>query len=378
MEINPGSNEPPRFLPHTEPFVHIIADERDVDIQDRLDVETYASQLLGLVWHTAVGDAETELKLYRELLHYLENRGNQRAATVLATLANIADTETMRSEAADTMATLPAAPQWCFDPVTVVECWCSKDVFEESLTLVCITESGGVRSGVVVILDNDFPPLGPMITDVYGTTEPDAVVESLREADAGSFTLPVERVSTPNVMTKLWSALCELDDEAAHIDVESPLLLLRAMLRHRCRISGVATSEGRVPTMPSAAEVKRVLNAFLSSPHAQTLPRNEEVVAALELILAFHLPTGLRVGPRLSRTFLHEWVPEELEADDDMLPVLAPVLAAFNTWVAMDLGLSREAIGIIEQQTRHCEQHFREDIPDYDADAPPDWPGLFE
>lgn len=349
-----------------------------MDIDSRIDVETYASNLLGVIWHTAAGDVETQHGIYAELLQYLRQRADPRASAVLATLGYLADTEAMRTEAETARSDLPAPPQWPFAGIAVSECWCSADVFEESLTLVCVTESAGVRSGLVVILDNDFPPLGPMITDAYVTSEPDEVVASLREASTGEFTRQPERIAPHTAMSKLWSALCELDDEAAHIDPESPLMLLRALLRHRCRIVGVDTGGAREPEMPSAADVKRVLNAFLSSPDAQTLPRNEEVVAALELILAFHLPTGLRVGPRLSRTFLHEWVPEELEADDDMLPVLASVLSTFNGWVARDLGLGDEAIGAIARQVSHCEQHFRDDIPDYDADAPPDWPGLFE
>lgn len=368
----------------------MFAEVDQLTLSDRLEVETFVSQLLGTIRLVAEGNSDAESQLGSEFVSYLARRADPKAMAILAALRTLAPTPALRNSAANLLESLSSSgaqvPPWHNTPMRVIECWQGSDVFEESITVLWVTQCGETRHGVVVVVDNDCPPIGPVLSDVYVTSTPDEVVEELRQTHTGTLAIPAQRTDPYGTINTMRAGLAELDDELPVQDPESTVLAMRALLAARCRSvtaelpvqQDSIESTGPVPAAPTVGEINRILNAFLSSPEAAVLPRNEDVVAAVELIAAFHLPGGLRVGPSITQTFLHDCVPEELEADDDMLGVLADVLRAFNAWGAKHTGLPPGAAALLDDQTLKCAKHYRQDIPDRGHDIPPDWPGLFE
>jgi hypothetical protein len=359
----------------------MFADFHRVMIDDRLAVETYVSQLLGAIWSVCEGVPEAEYRLCGEFIDYLADRRDPGGAAVLAALSTLAPGRSLRSEARVELEALRdkniPVPAWLRTPVRVTECWVGGDVFAENTTVLCIAEGGNLRHGIVALLDNDSPPSGPQLADVFVTAEPDQVIRALGEPEApGELTMPATRLEPARATELLRAAIagCELTEPE---DRESTVLQLRALLAARCRTVSETPVRPRPPA-PTQGQINRVMNDFLSAPHAALLPRTEALIAAVDLIVGFHLPGGLRVGPAITQTFLHDCVPARVESDNEILTVLVPVLRAFNRWVAGEAGLPAKAVELLDQRTESCALTFRDAIPDSDRDIPPDWPGLFD
>ncbi|MGH8883074.1 MAG: hypothetical protein ACRD0P_37990, partial [Stackebrandtia sp.] len=317
-----------------------------------------------------------------ELVHYLGTRADSRSIAALAALTTLGMSDSVRQAAARTLRAVTrdgtGPPGWYGRGIELTECWRGGDVFGETTTVVCVAEGGVTRHGIVVGVDDDCPPAGPVLSDAFVTVVPDEMIATLsRPRIPGDLAAAPQLLSPRHAAVILSKGLIELDDGAPERDPESALLRLRALLAARCRAVTGGDLVAAAPLPATVVDVNRTLNAFLSSPHSAPLPRTEEVVAAIELIAEFHLPGGLRVGPTVTRTFLHECVPAKLDCDSPVLPLLIDVLRAFNRWAADRVGLDGEAIAVLDTVTRRCAAGFRDRFDEQDRPVPPDWPGLF-
>lgn len=348
-----------------------------VDLDDRLEVETLVSQMLGAITVVCDGAPSCQTRVGCEFVDFLAARGDVPAAAALAALRGLSVVPAVRDSIEVALELLSRRdvhpPHWINARLTLADCWRGGDVFGESSTVVCVVDGDVPRHGLVVQLDDDCPPDGPQVSDIYLTDEPDEVVATLANpAVEPGLASPPTRIP-PRSMARLLAAGLEPTGAGP----QPPTVLgLRALLAARCRL--VSADPTPLDPGPDAAAVNRALNAFLSAPQAVGLPRTEAVVAAFELVAAFHLHGEARVGPGLSRNFLHRYLPGRLDGDCEAVTVVADVLRAYNRWVAADRNLGPAALAVLDRQTSTCAEHFRADIEAADpALPPPDWPGLF-
>jgi hypothetical protein len=334
-----------------------------------LDVELFASGLLGTWWKALPPDQDPDRILAHGAIEHAVERGTPDAMAFLRALSAVGPTEELRHEAtagAETLGTRGVAePPWGarIGRVRVGECWRLADVYGDQASLYCEFAYGDDRHTLIALID--FNHLGGWVKDVWVGPESDEVLTAVRAqvAEAELDLMVLDRVEPASARRLLETGLAATD-ATWEPEVADTFRECRAIALARCRALPVPVP---VPELvsPSAAlvpisdrERQSIVAEFLASQEANGLTDADVSARCARHVVDFgaeHDGKPLRVSPARTELFLHEWLSGPVVLDDSERDAMPAVFVAWTRWAAARTGLPdvavAELIGVAEAYT---------------------------
>jgi hypothetical protein len=338
---------------------------------DPLLVEEVTSDLLGMVWEQTPPDGDPDGPM-TALAAALGRRRDRGSLALLRALAALAPSERVRDRAGAAAGVLAARgvpePAWSqkIGRPALRECWQLADVFGDMVSVLCVFAYGRHRHAVTVLIDRTVGK--PWAKDVL-TIDPAGVgLRHMRTAAAENPQLTVlERVDPGTARQLIETALAGTDQSRLY-EIPESFIENRALALARCRVlpqpaSGPAQAEP-APVPDSWRET--VVTEFLASAEARTLPAGDAVRRSARLIVDFDADVDsgrpLRISPGKVERFLHDWLPSEVELDEDDLAAMPAVLSAFVRWAGGRSDLPPEAVAEVVAVADDHGSHIREEF----------------
>jgi Domain of unknown function (DUF1841) len=320
------------------------------DAADALDAELYVSQLLGAWWGPLESGVGPEVALGGRLVSYAARRRRTGAVALLRAIA-VLGTDREREQAAAAADALVvegvAEPDWVRELGTdrLAEAWTFRDVYGDQERVALVVDRGGIRHGVVFLLDHTFDHA---MLDAYVTSAPSDTFTQLREPALGP--RPVVDQLTPAAAAALLVPALQATDAAVATGAELPIgdgfRWTRAVAAARMRLLPAPPAPVPEPEPMDAVARAAVVNEFLASAEARDLPAEAGAVADLVVEFGSTLDPArpLRVGPFLMDRFLDEVVNGEPMLTEDEEDALPETVRAWARWAGKQAELPEPAL----------------------------------
>jgi len=335
------------------------------ELESALDVELWASQLLGMCWRARselppaeAVEMDAGLVYGRPLLQELTRIGGRGAATAVLGLAELEDGELgcLAKEALDEAGLWARLPQWASEvgESAIVGAAVMRDpVFDDARTVLLESRHpDGATLALGVLIDRN---LGGIAKDVLLADSIDEVAGAMH-AHAGEqpVELVLERIE-PGVAAGLIEDAIEMTDMTWAAPVHDDYWNGRALAVLRCdQTPGVVRPED--PLEMPTAEREALCAEFLASPEGAGFTADGDEAWAVSLAINFAADYAggdpLRWSPVVVELFMADWVPRKVLTTDAFL---AGLPAAIDAWVrfaarkravpAEALELTRAAVG---------------------------------
>src|SRR6266702_5889181 len=344
---------------------------------DPLEVEVFASDLVGAWWKQLPPGEDAEMVFGLGAVDYAARAGTREALALLRALAAVGVTAEQREAASTAAAALAAGgraePPWAgqIGRVRVGECWRLADVYGDQASLLVVFGYGRRRHGLVALVD--FNHLGGWVKDLFVTAEPARTLRELRKAALSEPLARLEQVDPAAARGLLEDGLAATD-ATWQPEVSQELRQYRALALARCRAMPEPARSGEPDREIGEAEREAIVAEFLASSQAGDLPDSDAARRCARLLVDFGADYDggkpLRVSPAKVEGFLLDWVPAKVmldEADRDAMPA---VVTAWVRWAGERTGLPAEAVAELGEVAGDCGAHFAE-VYDEAADASP-------
>jgi Domain of unknown function (DUF1841) len=346
-------------------------------VTDPLEVEVFASGLLGAWWQRLPLAEDAEMVFGTGTVEYAARAGTPAALALLRALA-VPGVRAEQREAASAAAAALAAkgvaePPWAAEigRVRVGECWRLADVYGDQASLLVVFGYGRRRHGLLALVD--FNHLGGWVKDAFVTGEPGATLRELRKAALSEPLATLERVDPAEARRLLEDGL-SATDATWQPEVSQELRQFRALVLARCRAMPAPEGAGETEREVGEPEREAIVAEFLASPHARGLPDAETAGFCARLLVDFSADYDdgrpLRVSPAKVEGFLHDWVPAKVMLDEADLQAMPAVVATWVRWAGERTGLPDVALAELVGVAGECGEHFAE-VYQEAADASP-------
>jgi hypothetical protein len=348
-----------------------------VKVIDPLEVEVFASDLVGAWWRQLPPGEDAEMVFGLGAIDHAARAGTREALALLRALAAVGVTAEQREAASTAAAALAAGgraePPWAgqIGRVRVGECWRLADVYGDQASLLVVFGYGRRRHGLVALVD--FNHLGGWVKDLFVTAEPARTLRELRKATLSEPLTRLEQVDPAAARGLLEDGLAATD-ATWQPEVSQELRQYRALALARCRAMPEPARSGEPDREIGEAEREAIVAEFLASSQAGDLPDSDAARRCARLLVDFGADYDggkpLRVSPAKVEGFLLDWVPAKVmldEADRDAMPA---VVTAWVRWAGERTGLPAEAVAELGEVAGDCGAHFAE-VYDEAADASP-------
>jgi hypothetical protein len=340
-------------------------------VADPLEVEVFASGLLG-AWWKGLPPGEDPDRLFGEgVIGYAARQGGRGALALLRAFQAVGVTVEQREAAAAAAAELAAGgvaePPWApmIGRVRVGGCWRMADVYGDQASLLCVFGYGPREHGLLALLD--FNHLGGWVKDVFLTDQPARALRELRRDVAGSPVTVLEQVE-PAEARRLLEAGFDATEMTWQPEVGEDFRQYRALALARCRaLPEPAEFPAEPAEVPEAAR-EALVAEFLASPQARALPQGGSSAYCARLIVDhgcdYDDGKPLRVSPAKTEIFVHDWVPGKVVLDEADREVMPAVVRAWVRWAAERNHLPAEAVAELVEAADDCAGHFAEAYDD--------------
>ena len=333
---------------------------REVDSLDApLDVELWASHMLGAMWEERMGLPLDEWDDYAltygaPLVEAIADTGAPGARAALTALAAVDDGELgmLAGKLAVALPKLDCDPSWlsCVGETTVTSAAAMREnVFDDGFTVfLAARHATGDSHALGVYIDNN---LGVMAKDIVLTDSIDGVREIMRENPVEDGELSLESIDPAAAAAEIRAAirLTEMTLDPPVADGYAPLRAL-AMLRAD-EVPGVVSRPDREEMPTEARDALR--EEFLSAPEGRAFASDGDEAFAVSLIIDFCADyvdgDPLRWSPMVVELFMADWLPRKVLADEDLLAALPSALDAWVRFAGRKRGIGAEAIETIRE-----------------------------
>src|SRR6266516_3947682 len=207
-------------------------------VTDPLEVEVFASDLVGAWWKQLPPGEDAEMVFGLGAVDYAARAGTREGLALLRALAVVGVTAEQRQTASTAAAALAGAgvaePPWAgqIGRVRVGECWRLADVYGDQASLLMVFDYGRRRHGLVALVD--FNHLGGWVKDLFVTAEPARTLRELRKA---ALSEPLTRLGQvdPAAARGLLEDGLAATDATWQPEVSQELRQYRALALARCR-----------------------------------------------------------------------------------------------------------------------------------------------
>ena len=348
-----------------------------VKVTDPLEVEVFASGLLG-AWWKGLPPGEDPDQLFGEgAIRYAAQQGGREAMALLRAFQAVGVTVEQREAAAAAAAGLAARgvaePPWAsaIGQVRVGECWRMADLYGDQASLLCVFGYGPRKHGLLALLD--FNHLGGWAKDVFLTDEPARALRELRRDVAGSPVTALDQLE-PAEARRLLEAGFDATEMTWQPEVGEDFRRYRALALARCRALPEPAELSAEPTEVPEAAREALVAEFLASPQARALPEDDAAAFCARLIVDhgcdYDGGKPLRVSPAKTEIFVHDWVPRKAVLDGADREVMPAVVRAWVRWAAERNRLPAGAVAELIEAADDCAGHFAE-VYDDPGSAPP-------
>jgi hypothetical protein len=333
-----------------------------------LDVELWASHMLGTMWEQRTGLALNESEDYalvygRPLMEAIARAGAPGARTALTAVAAVDDGELggVARDLADGLPKLDSEPSWlpCVGEATITSAAVMREeVFDDGFTVFLeARHTTGDTHAVGVYIDNN---LGRMAKDILLADSIDRVAEVLRGKPAEGGELSLDRIEPAAAAAEIHAAI-ELTEMIWDAPVSEDYAALRALAMLRAdEVPGVTSLPEREEM--SVAERDDLREEFLSSPEGRGFATDGDEAFAVSLAIDFCADyvdgRPLRWSPVVVELFMAGWVPRKVLADEDLFTTLPSALDAWVRFAGRERGIPEWAIEI----TREAIPRWRDEM----------------
>ncbi len=336
-------------------------------VTDPLEVEVFASELVGAWWQRLPPGEDPETVFGLGVVDHAAHAGTREALALLRALAVVGVTAEQREAASTAAAALAAAgvaePQWAgrIGRVRVGECWRLADVYGDQASLLMVFDYGGRRHGLVALVD--FNHFGGWVKDLFVTAEPARTLRELRKAALSEPLATIEQVDPAAARGLLEDGLAATD-ATWQPEVSQELRQYRALALARCRAMPEPDRAGEPDQEIGEAEREALVAEFLASAQAGDLPDGDAARYCARLLVDFGADYDdgkpLRVSPAKVEGFLLDWVPAKVVLADQDRDAMPSVVAAWVRWAGERTGLAAAALSAVVAVASECGQHFSE------------------
>jgi hypothetical protein len=347
------------------------------ELGSAVDVELWASQLLGMFWRarsdlplTEALEMDAALVYGQPLLSELLRIGGRGAALAILGLAEVEDGELggLAKEALDQAGLWASLPQWASDvgESAIVGAAVMRDpVFDDARTVFLESRHrDGAMLALGVLIDRN---LGGIAKDVLLADSIDEV-ERTMHAHAGEqpVELVLERVE-PGIAAGLIEDAIEMTDMTWGAPVAEDYWHGRALAVLRCdQTPGIVPAED--PTEMPEAERDALRAEFLASPEGAGFAADgdEAWAAALAINFAADYAGGdpLRWSPVVVELFLADWVPRKVFTTPGFVAALPGALDAWVRFAARKRGVPEPAAALTRGAITEFSEEMREQASD--------------
>jgi Plasmid pRiA4b ORF-3-like protein/Domain of unknown function (DUF1841) len=344
---------------------------------DPLEVEVFASDLLGAWWKRLPPGEDPEIVFGLGVVDHAARAGTREALALLRALAVVGVTAEQREAASTAAAALAAAgvaePPWAgqIGRVRVGECWRLADVYGDQASMLMVFDYGRRRHGLVALVD--FNRLGGWVKDLFVTPEPVRTLRELRKAALSEPLATLEQVDPAEARGLVEDGLAATD-ATWEPEVSQELRQCRALALARCRTMPEPDRAREPDREVSEAERDAIVDQFLASLHARGLSDRDAARSCARLLVDFGADYDdgkpLRVSPAKVEGFLLDWVPAKVMLDEEDRDAMPAVVAAWVRWAGERTGLPPAALAELVEVATECGEHFAEAYEEA-ADASP-------
>ncbi len=339
---------------------------------DPLDVEIFASGLVGAWWKSLPPGDDPDAILGLSAVEFAVRRGTPAALALLRAFAVVGAAPDLRQAAAAGAAALVergvADPPWAaqIGRVQGGDCWRLADVYGDQASLYCEFSYDADRHALLVLLD--FSHLGGWVKDVWITDQPDEVLTGLREQAAEQADMAVLDRIDPAVARRMIEDGFAATDATWQPGVAQTFGEYRAVALARCRALPEPTAPPPEPVEVSELERAALVEEFIASREAKALPDTPTTRYCVRLIVDFGADHDngrlLRISPVKVETFLHDWLPREVILDESERDAMPMVVVAWTRWAARHSQLPDPAFEEVLEVAQECAGHFGEEYDD--------------
>ena len=323
-------------------------------LADPLDVELWASHMLGTMWEQRTGlpldESEDYALVYGgPLIETIARTGVPGARTALTGIAAVDDGELggLARGFADGLPKLESEPSWlpCVGEATATSAAVMRDdVFDDGFTVFLeARHATGDTHAVGVYIDNN---LGVMAKDILLADSIDRVAEIMRGSPSEGGELRLDRIEPAAAAAEICAAM-ELTEMTLDPPVSEEYAALRALAMLRAdEVPGVTSRPEREEMSVAERDVLR--EEFLSSPEGRGFAADGDEAFAASLAIDFCADyvdgRPLRWSPVVVELFMARWVPRKVLADEDLFAALPSALDAWVRFAGRERGIPEWAI----------------------------------
>jgi len=347
------------------------------ELDRAVDVELWASQLLGMFWKARYELPPVEAAgldpglVYGEpLLRQLSAVANDGAALAILGLAEVEDGELgiLAKEALDAGGLWAKLPRWAADvgESRIVGAAIMRDpVFDDGRTVFIESRhADGETLALGVYIDRN---LGGMAKDVLIADSIDQVEQTMHDhRDEQPVELVLDRIE-PGIAAGLIQAAIETTDITWDPPVDEDYWDGRALALLRCDQTAEVVEPDDPPELP-AVEREALQDAFLASPEGSGFAADgdEAWVASLAINFGADYVGGdpLRWSPVVVELFMADWIPRKVFTTDEFLARVPDALDAWVRFAARTRGMHAEALAL----TRAAIGDFTSEMSERSAD----------
>ncbi len=348
--------------------------EELTNVDDPLDAELVASDLVGIWWDQRVSGEDVEQLLGEGLIDYASKRADAQALALLRAL-QVLGTSRQRLKAATAAEELAASgvqePVWAerIGQVSAGECWVFRDVYGDQESLFCTFAYPDRPHGISVLVDHN---LGGIAKDVYCTLEVDEVIEQSRQGAAQDPMTVFESLPPQRARAILEDAFAATDVSVAP-PVGEYFESIRALALSRIR---ALPEPEDIEEQPDYDDEDRaaIVAEFLASPAARDFVDREAAEVCASFIVDFGCDYDggrpLRVSPAKTEQFLLGWLPEHVVLSPVERAAVPAVITAWVRWAAAKQGLPPEAVTEVVEAAEADAKEFPAAYDDPDNTSP--------
>jgi Domain of unknown function (DUF1841) len=343
-------------------------------VDDPLDAELVASDLVGIWWDQRANGEDVEQLLGEGLIDYATKRADAQALALLRAL-QVLGTSRQRLKAATAAEELAARgvrePVWAerIGDVSAGECWVFRDVYGDQESLFCTFAYADRPHGISVLVDHN---LGGIAKDVYCTLEVDEVIAQSRQGAAQDPMTVFENLPPQRARAILEDAFAATDvtlDPPVGEDFES----IRALALSRIRALPAPDDAEEQSDYDDEARAA-IAAEFLASAAARDLLDREAAEVCASFIVDFGCDYDggrpLRVSPAKTEQFLLGWLPEHVRLSPAERDAVPAVITAWVRWAAAKQGLPPEAVTEVVRAAEADAKEFPAVYEDPDSASP--------
>jgi hypothetical protein len=369
-----GALRPADELPSIDNIVRtVLKGGRELlDVDDPLDAEHWASQMLGIFYKAPVpleAREELERSLPPAIVSGAEDMRNEAGLAILTTLAAVTDDELGARAAADRMKKRGVPePRWAGDigrPESL-DCWAAVDPFGDQIGYYFTFRYPGRSQHLLMALYDEN--LGGIIKDAFvAPLKDDAEVPEMLNADPD-----VEvREADPAEAAAHIAAAIATGDVFIDNDWTEEFRHNRALVLARTRLfPQVELPESPSPS-PDEDEQEALIKEFLASPLA---PPGEEILPIVDQCVISRCIFGdgdpLRWSPIVVELFLLDYLPRKATLSFAQIRALPDVLKAWVRFALTRRGLEERLIAETEEAVDRYAPEFRRAMTDQESFGP--------